>query len=186
MNVVFSICAAAIFTASFAAPAGAQQAATPAGDAGPALLAPPPLVSRIEAPRPTPVEPQREHATVFELDFAPGKNQPEPAEQARLDGFWEKLRNFGAPLTIVIEGHANESGSSEYRMALAARRAESLKRYLVMRGVAPQSITTLGSIKRTWQVPGECKGLKPAAARKHPACQNPGSTTTLSVQSGRS
>jgi peptidoglycan-associated lipoprotein len=181
-----SLCAAAFLLAAAATPAGAQQPSTSTVEAGTATLAPPPLVSRIEAPRPTPIEPQREHATVFELDFAPGKNRLEPTEQARLDAFWEKLRNLPTPLTIVIEGHADEPGSPEYRMALAARRAESLKMFLVMRGVAPQSITTLGSIARTWQAPAECKGLKPAAARKIAACLNPGSTAVMGVQSGRS
>lgn len=39
--------------------------------------------------------------------------------------------------TAVIEGHADERGTREYNLALGARRADSVKSFLVSQGVAP-------------------------------------------------
>jgi len=38
---------------------------------------------------------------------------------------------------VEIEGHADEQGTNEYNLALGAKRAESVKRYLVDLGIAP-------------------------------------------------
>jgi peptidoglycan-associated lipoprotein len=48
------------------------------------------------------------------------------------------------PQVIVrIEGNCDERGTREYNFALGARRAESIKDYLVSRGVSPARITTI-------------------------------------------
>jgi peptidoglycan-associated lipoprotein len=44
---------------------------------------------------------------------------------------------------IMLEGHADERGSSEYNLALGTRRAESAKEYLVSLGVMPNRITVV-------------------------------------------
>lgn len=44
---------------------------------------------------------------------------------------------------IRIEGNADERGTREYNLALGGRRAESLRSYLVSRGVAPSRIETI-------------------------------------------
>ena len=46
-------------------------------------------------------------------------------------------------VTAVIEGNADERGTREYNLALGARRAESVKSFLVSLGVAPNRLTTL-------------------------------------------
>lgn len=46
-------------------------------------------------------------------------------------------------VTAVIEGNADERGTREYNLALAARRAESVKSYLVGQGVAGRRLTTV-------------------------------------------
>ncbi len=43
----------------------------------------------------------------------------------------------------VIEGNADERGTREYNLALAARRAESVKAYLVAQGIQPSRLTTV-------------------------------------------
>ena len=43
----------------------------------------------------------------------------------------------------VIEGHADEQGTREYNLALGARRASSVKEFLVSRGVASNRLTTV-------------------------------------------
>jgi outer membrane protein OmpA-like peptidoglycan-associated protein len=46
--------------------------------------------------------------------------------------------------TIVVEGHTDSTGSDTYNMQLSDRRANSVKRLLVQRGVADYRITTIG------------------------------------------
>ena len=52
------------------------------------------------------------------------------------------LNTYGA-VQVVIEGHADERGTREYNLALGARRAEAVKRFLVGQGVAPTRLTTV-------------------------------------------
>jgi len=46
-------------------------------------------------------------------------------------------------LNIVIEGHCDDRGTTEYNLALGERRAESVKRYLQDLGVAESRIRTI-------------------------------------------
>ena len=46
-------------------------------------------------------------------------------------------------VTAVIEGNADERGTREYNLALGARRAESVKDFLVSQGVASNRLTTV-------------------------------------------
>ncbi len=43
----------------------------------------------------------------------------------------------------VVEGHADERGTREYNLALAARRADSVKAFLVSQGVNPARLTSV-------------------------------------------
>ena len=45
--------------------------------------------------------------------------------------------------TAIIEGNADERGTREYNLALGARRAESVKSFLVAQGVSPSRLTTV-------------------------------------------
>ena len=45
--------------------------------------------------------------------------------------------------SITIEGHADETGTREYNLALGARRAASVKNYLVSRGLTASRINTV-------------------------------------------
>ncbi len=46
-------------------------------------------------------------------------------------------------MSVVLEGHADERGTTEYNMALGERRAEKAKQYLVVQGVNPSQISTV-------------------------------------------
>lgn len=43
----------------------------------------------------------------------------------------------------LIEGHADETGTREYNLALGARRANAVREFLIARGVAPGRIRTV-------------------------------------------
>lgn len=51
--------------------------------------------------------------------------------------------NTYSNVTAVIEGNADERGTREYNLALGARRASSVKAFLVSQGVAPRRLTTV-------------------------------------------
>jgi peptidoglycan-associated lipoprotein len=46
-------------------------------------------------------------------------------------------------IRIVIEGHCDERGSTEYNLALGARRAEAARQFLISLGVAPGRMETV-------------------------------------------
>ena len=51
-------------------------------------------------------------------------------------------------VTILVEGHTDDKGSHPYNDRLSIMRAESVKNYLVRRGIAPERIKTVGYGKR--------------------------------------
>src|SRR5205814_7966544 len=68
----------------------------------------------------------------------------ELTEQARatLDKQAQWLSNYNR-YAFTIEGHADERGTREYNIALGARRAETVREYLVSRGVSGQRMRTI-------------------------------------------
>jgi peptidoglycan-associated lipoprotein len=62
--------------------------------------------------------------------------------RATLDKQAEWLNHYGQ-YSFTIEGHADERGTREYNIALGARRAETVRDYLVSRGIAAQRMRTI-------------------------------------------
>ena len=52
------------------------------------------------------------------------------------------LNNY-TNVTAIVEGNADERGTREYNLALAARRADSVKSFLISQGVSPSRLTTV-------------------------------------------
>ena len=46
-------------------------------------------------------------------------------------------------LNVQVEGHCDERGTSEYNLALGAKRAQAAKDYLTTLGIAPARLTTI-------------------------------------------
>ncbi len=74
----------------------------------------------------------------FETDYS------ELTDQARatLDKQSQWLNNYNR-YNFTIEGHADERGTREYNIALGARRAQTVREYLVSRGVPAQRMRTI-------------------------------------------
>ena len=66
------------------------------------------------------------------------------SDQARatLDKQAQWLNNYNR-YAFTIEGHADERGTREYNIALGARRAETVREYLISRGVSAQRMRTI-------------------------------------------
>ncbi|HSK39991.1 MAG TPA: peptidoglycan-associated lipoprotein Pal [Arenibaculum sp.] len=65
-----------------------------------------------------------------------------PEARASLDRQAQWLNQYRG-VTVTVEGHADERGTREYNLALGERRANSVKNYLVARGVDPNRVSTL-------------------------------------------
>ena len=65
-----------------------------------------------------------------------------PEARAVLDGQAQWLQRYPAA-TVRVEGNADERGTEEYNFALAGRRSDSVKTYLVERGVPAGRVVTI-------------------------------------------
>jgi peptidoglycan-associated lipoprotein len=59
-----------------------------------------------------------------------------------LDQVAEYIKKMPAKI-VTIEGHCDERGSAEYNMGVGDRRANSVREYLVSRGIPPQQLKTV-------------------------------------------
>ena len=120
----------------------------------PAKPPPPPAPAPAPAPAPTPApraaepkpapKPVAEKVTfaadvLFDFD----KSVVKPEGQSKLDDLSNKVRGINLEVVIAI-GHADSIGSDEYNQKLSVRRAESVKAYLVSKGVEPNRVYTEG------------------------------------------
>ncbi|HET7199978.1 MAG TPA: OmpA family protein [Burkholderiales bacterium] len=78
-----------------------------------------------------------------------------PDARTKLDDLVGKLRNVTLEVVIAV-GHADRLGSDAYNMKLSVRRADSVKAYLVSKGIAASRVYTEGKGER--QPIKECKG----------------------------
>lgn len=74
--------------------------------------------------------------------FETDSTQLSPTSQATLDKQAAWLQQY-PQYNFTIEGHADERGTREYNFALGARRAETVKDYLIARGINPARIRTI-------------------------------------------
>lgn len=126
---------------------------TPAPVAVATAPAPEPAVVR--APAPTKVSFSAD--SLFEFD----KDTVKPAGKQELDKFAADLSGSDFEM-ITVTGHTDRIGSHAYNMDLSARRAESVKNYLVESGGIPAGKISTNGIDGAEPVtkPGECVGTK--------------------------
>jgi outer membrane protein OmpA-like peptidoglycan-associated protein len=81
--------------------------------------------------------------TLGDLLFATGKSDLTGGAGPNLDKLAAFLDEYG-DRTVLIEGHTDSVGSEESNYFLSQRRADSVKSYLVSRGVQANRLTTAG------------------------------------------
>ncbi len=74
--------------------------------------------------------------------FTTGSSNLSPEAQQILVKQARWLKQF-ARYTITVEGHADERGTREYNIALGARRANAVKRFLAQNGVSARRLRTI-------------------------------------------
>jgi outer membrane protein OmpA-like peptidoglycan-associated protein len=74
--------------------------------------------------------------------FASGKSTLLPDARGKLDQVAEALKNANGQ--FVVEGHTDSRGSARLNQRLSERRAETVRNYLIERGVPPERISAEG------------------------------------------
>jgi len=110
---------------------------------------PPPPPKKAKAPPPPPPppppepEPERERIVLRGVNFAFDSAEIKPIEAVVLDQAAEILSR-NTDVRVRVEGFTDSTGPAEYNLVLSERRAESVKRYLVVQGVASHRLDTVG------------------------------------------
>jgi peptidoglycan-associated lipoprotein len=110
------------------APAPAPIAPAPAPAPAPVAPAPPP-----PAP-PAPPKEYRAHSALKEIRFDFDRSSVRPGDAKTLDASVDWLKTNANQL-VLIEGHCDDRGTSEYNMALGERRARAAADYLISKGI---------------------------------------------------
>jgi OmpA-OmpF porin, OOP family len=102
---------------------------------------PPPPPPAPAKPKPAPVAEKVTLAADVLFDF--DKSVLKPEGKSKLDDLANKVKAINLEVVIAI-GHTDSIGSDAYNQKLSVRRAESVKAYLVSKGVEPNRIYTEG------------------------------------------
>lgn len=124
---------------------------TPAPQAAAAAPAPQPQVALVPDPEPKTIEApaerpkQEEFQAVQDLaaihfDFDKSELRPDARDTLTTTATWLKDH---ADAAVLIEGHCDERGTSEYNVALGERRANAVRDYLSQNGVSPDRLSTV-------------------------------------------
>lgn len=74
------------------------------------------------------------------FDFDRYDLRPDAREILKANGAWLKAN---PQVRVEIEGHCDERGTNEYNLALGAKRADAVKRYLADLGIAANRLSTI-------------------------------------------
>ena len=120
-----------------------KAAAAPAPAPAPAAApAPAPAAKPAPAPAPAPVAASKvTYAADAFFDF--DKSVLKPEGRAKLDDLVGKVKGINLEVIIAV-GHTDSVGSNAYNQRLSVRRAESVKAYLVSKGIERNRIYTEG------------------------------------------
>ena len=124
-------------------PVPAPQPVAPAPELKPAPPPPAPVAKPAPKPeaKPKPVAEKVTFAADVLFDF--DKSVIKPEGRSKLDDLAAKVKGVNLEVVIAI-GHADSIGSDEYNQRLSVRRAESVKAYIVSKGVESNRVYTEG------------------------------------------
>lgn len=122
------------------APAPAPPPAVQPPAPAPVAPAPAPAPTPVQTARPAPAEFKPADLKAIHFDFDKSDIRPEDAKILEGHAVW--LRD-NAKSRVLIEGHCDERGTSEYNFALGERRARSAMNFLVAQGIAASRITVI-------------------------------------------
>ncbi len=109
----------------------------------PAVVAPQ-AAAPAPAPAPAPQAPAASKVTyAADAFFDFDKSVLKPAGKAKLDDLVGKVKGINLEVIIAV-GHTDSVGSDAYNQKLSVRRAESVKAYLVTKGIEKNRIYTEG------------------------------------------
>jgi len=130
---------ASIAVIAVAAACGKKPAApAPSPAAAPAAAAPAPAAPAPAAPAPAAVEESVFQNIHFDFDKSFIREDAKP-KLSKVAEYMKKNKDA----KILIEGHCDERGTSEYNMALGDRRANSAKKYLTALGINGKRLSTV-------------------------------------------
>ena len=108
--------------------------------------APAPVAAPAPAPKPAPA-PQPPAASkvtyASDVQFDFDKSNIKSEAQAKLDDLAAKVKGINLEVVIAV-GHTDSVGTDEYNQKLSVRRAESVRAYLVSKGIEKNRIYTEG------------------------------------------
>ncbi len=149
---------ATVSSAPAAAPAPTAPLPAPAPPPPSVGAAPTPPPTPPPAPRPAPPKEYRAHEALKPIYFAFDAATIRPADAKILDANAAWL-NANPGYLLLIEGHCDERGTSDYNLALGDRRAKAALNHLVAQGIKSDRITIVSY--------GE---ERPACAEHNEAC----------------
>jgi len=81
--------------------------------------------------------------TLNKVQFDSGSTNIKASTRAQLDNFVKIMKNFPR-LKVRLEGYTDSSGNAAKNLTLSKQRAESVKRYLITKGIAGNRLTSNG------------------------------------------
>ena len=125
-------------------PAAAPAPAPAAAPAAPRAAAPAPAPAAAPRPAPAPQPPAATKVTyAADAFFDFDKSVLKPEGKAKLDDLTSKVKGINLEVIIAV-GHTDSVGSDAYNQKLSVARAESVKAYLVSKGIEKNRVYTEG------------------------------------------
>jgi peptidoglycan-associated lipoprotein len=137
------LCAAGLLVAACATEPGESSATSGTGVAGRSSAPTPPVANVTEVSSTKPGSSQHWVASVGDrifFDFDKADISAASIDTLNKQAAWLKVF---PQVTLVLEGHADERGTREYNLALGDRRANSMKEYLVSKGISANRLDTI-------------------------------------------
>lgn len=89
------------------------------------------------------IEEIKEDLVLEGIEFATGSTQLTPASEQTLERVAESLRAW-PDVRVEIGGHTDSQGSAAFNLELSQQRAESVRQFLLGRGIDPTRVTAVG------------------------------------------